>query len=78
MLDKHKAFMLSVALGCLEAVIEDERPKSARWNRINGVIDSVSRAVNIYRPEAWPIDDLVKANDLLDRINELIVEAYCE
>lgn len=76
MTDQHSAFYLSLCLVILETVKDHERPKSARYNRINNVIDSVSRAVDIYRPEAWGVADLDKAVAVIDRLDVLVKEYY--
>ncbi len=76
MTDQHSAFYLSLCLVILETVKDQERPKSARHNRLSNVVDGVSRAVDIYRPEAWGRDDLDKACAVIDRLDVLVKEFY--
>lgn len=78
MTDQHKAFYLSLALSILETIKEHEKPKSARFNKIDNVIDGVSRATDIYRPVAWKYEEMKKAEQAHDRINEMIQSMFSE
>ena len=73
---KAAALFATIALGCLEALLEGEPEKSARYNRLSNAIDSLNRVVDIYRLEAFPYADLKNAGDLLDAINDKIKELY--
>ena len=73
---KAAALFATISLGCLEALLQDEPPKSARHNRISNAIDSVNRVVDIYRLAAFPYADMKNAGEILDTINEKIKELY--
>jgi len=72
MTDDHKAFFLSVALGCFETIKQEEKPGSARYRRL----DNGLKAVDMYRPEAWGFEEMNKASSLLDEMNERIKELF--
>ena len=76
MSDQHIAFYLSLCLVILETVKDAQKPKSARWNKLNNVTDSVSRAIDIFRPEAWGYDDLQKACKVIELCDDLVKEYY--
>lgn len=76
MTDQHKAFFLSVALGAIESVRENEEPGSVRYRRMTAAIKEVCRVVDIYRPEAWGFEDMNKASALLDETNARIQEMF--
>lgn len=76
MTEQHTAFYLSLVLVILNNVQEHQLPKSARFNRLNGVNKEVSRAVEFFRPAAWGKDDLDKACIIIERIDVLLKELY--
>ena len=73
---KAAALFATIALGCLEAFLEGEPEKSARFNRLANAIDSLNRVVDIYRLEAFPYEDMRNAGEILDLINDKIKELY--
>ena len=73
---KAAALFSTISLGCLDRLLQDEPPKSARRNRISNAIDSVNRVVDIYRLEAFPYEDMRNAGEILDLINDKIKELY--
>ena len=73
---KAAALWLSVALGAIEAVKEMEIPKSARWNRLEGAVSPINRAIDQYRLSSFPIEDMANASALLDIINAEIRRLY--
>lgn len=75
-IDQHKAFFLSVALGAIEAVRDNEKPESVRHRRMTAAIKEVCRCIDIYRPEAWGFEEMNKASALLDELNERIKEMF--
>jgi hypothetical protein len=76
MIDQHRAFYLSLALVILETVKDSETPKSARWNKLRNCIENVSRAVDIYRPEAWNTADLDNACRVIELCDDLVKQFY--
>ena len=76
MTDDHKAFFLSVALGCFETIKQEEKPGSARYRRLDNALDNCLKAVDMYRPEAWGFEEMNKASSLLDEMNERIKELF--
>ena len=73
---KAAALFSTISLACLERLLEDEPPKSARANRISGAIASVNRVVDLYRLEAFQFEDMQKAGGLTDLVNDRIKEMY--
>lgn len=73
---QHKAFFLSVALGCFEAVKEQEKPGGARHRRLENAVQNCLKAVDMYLPEAWGFEDMNKAGTLIDELNERIKELF--
>lgn len=73
---EHKAFFLSVALGCFDAVKQHETPGSARCRKLDNALDNCLKAVNLYLPEAWGFEEMNKASALLDEINDRIREMF--
>lgn len=73
---KAAALHLSCALACLDAVQQMEKPKSARWNRLDGAIDAINRCIDLYRLEAFKTEDLTNAARVFDAASDLIRELY--
>ena len=76
--DREKTMMLHVALGAFESVRNDETPKSARYRRMTNAIDRLLEVLEIYHPDAWPVDDIIKASNLVDEFNIRIKEVFKE
>lgn len=76
--DNHKTFYLSLALGILETVKDQEEAKSARFNKIYNLIERVSSAIEIYQPDSWDNVDIHKAVLTLNKIDEFIHALYSE
>ena len=73
---KAAGIWLSVALGSVDAVMQLEKPHTARWNRLKGAMDQINRAVDIYVLEAFSIEDLDNASALIDLVNDEIIKRY--
>lgn len=73
---KAAALHCSVALACLDAIQRLEKPKTARWNRLDGAIDAVNRCVDLYRLQAFTTADLNNASQLIDTVNAEICRMY--
>ncbi len=78
MTDRHKAFFLSVALGCFEAVRNEERPGSTRYRKLDNAMDNCIKAVDLFNPDGFSFEDSKKAGDLIDEFNERIKQMYPE
>lgn len=76
MTEKEKTMLLHVSLAAFESVRNSEQPKSARYTRMNKAIDRILEAIEIYHPDAWPVDDIIKASDLVDEFNIRIREVF--
>lgn len=74
--DNHRAFFLSIAVGCFEAVKEHEVKGSCRYRKLDNALDNCLKAVDLYRPNAWNFEDMNKASALIDEINERIKEMF--
>lgn len=70
------ALHCSVALGCIDSLLQLEVPKSARWNRLCGAIEQINRCVDLYRLERFSVEDMNNASAILDTVNERIKEFY--
>ena len=68
--------MLHVSLAAFESVRNDEEPKSRRYIRMNKAIDRILELIEDYRVEAWPVDDIIKASDLVDEFNIRISQVF--
>lgn len=73
---EHKAFFLSVALGCFEAVKQEEAPGSTRYRKLENALQNCLKAVDLYLPQAWGFEEMNKASALLDEINGRIKEMF--
>ena len=75
---KVAALYLTVSLGCVEAVLETERKGSARHTKLSNLIDHVNRVVDVYRLEAFPLEDMRNAGALIDLVNAELKSMYPE
>lgn len=66
----------SVALGCVDTLMNMETPKSARWNRLHGALEQLNRCIDLYRLEQFGLEDLNNASAVLDAVNDKIREFY--
>lgn len=73
---KSASLWLSVALGAVDAVMQLEKPQSARWNRLKGAVKPINRAVDLYRLEEFGTEDMANASAPLDTINSEIRRIY--
>ena len=83
---KAAALHASVALGSLDALMQTERPKSARWNRLDGMVDAVNRYIELIKTElaaqqvfdgpVFSVNDMSNAAQLVDIVNDRIAEMY--
>ena len=71
--NQQKAFFLSVALGCFEAVRNEEAPKTTRFRRLDAAMDNCIKTFDLYNPGSFGPEELQKAGQLIDEINERIV-----
>jgi hypothetical protein len=74
--DKAAALHCSLSLGSLDALMQLEKPKSARYNRLRTAMDAVNRCVDLYRLEAFSTADMDNASKVIDSANEMIREMY--
>jgi hypothetical protein len=74
--DKSAALHCSLALGCMDALMQLEKPKSARWNRLKSAMESVNRCVDLYRLESFSTADMDNASKVIDAANGMIKEMY--
>ncbi len=74
--DREKTMMLHLSLAAFESVRNDEKPKSARYIRMNKAIDRILEVIDIYRIEAWPVDDIITASNLVDEFNVRITQVF--
>jgi len=70
--DKVVAFQLSFCCAILDRVRRDEKPKSARWNAVNNMEERFQRLLDMYRAEAWQVEDIEKASALFDTMERKI------
>lgn len=73
--DDTKTFFLTVVLGCLEAVWQEEikiNKHSARASRLSRGIDQTLSLIDIYCPYTWPPDKIKIACKLFDEIDHKI------
>jgi len=75
---KVAALYLTVSLGCVEAVMETERKGSARHTKLCNLVDHVNRVVDVYRLEAFPLEDMRNAGVLIDMVNDGLKSMYPE
>ena len=76
--DKIKTMMLHISLAAFETVRNEEVPKSRRYLRMNKAIDRILELIDDYRIEAWPVDDIIKASELVDEFNLRIAEVFSD
>jgi hypothetical protein len=57
-------------------VLETEERGKARHTKLCNLIDHINRVVDVYRLEAFPIEDMRKAGDLIDIINDKLKSMY--
>lgn len=73
---KAAALYINTALGAVDAVKQQAKPKSAEWNRLTGAEEVLNRCLDTYRIEAFPLADVQNATRLLDLLNEQIEAMY--
>ena len=73
---KAAALYANTALGCVDALKQQAKPKSAEWNRLDGAERSLLRVLDTYRIEKFPLADAQNAAKLLDLLNEQIAVLY--
>ena len=83
---KAAALHASVALGSLDALMQMEKPKSARWNRLDGMVDAVNRYIELIKTElaaqqgfdgpGFSVEELRAASLLIDIVNDKIEQLY--
>jgi len=75
---KGAALYMTVSLGCGETVMETERKGSARHTKLCNLVDHVNRVVDVYRLEAFPLEDMRNAGVLIDMVNDGLKSMYPE
>jgi hypothetical protein len=60
----------------MDALMQLEKPKSARWNRLKSAMESVNRCVDLYRLESFSTADMDNASKVIDAANGMIKEMY--
>jgi len=83
---KAAALHASVALGSLDALMQMEKPKSARWNRLDGMVDAVNRYIELIKADlaaqqvfdgpVFSVEELRAASLLIDIVNDKIEQLY--
>lgn len=73
---KAAALHINTALGCVDALVQLAKPKSAEWNRLRGAEDVLMRCLDTYRIERFPAEDAAKAAIIIDLVNDKIAEFY--
>lgn len=75
---RQAAFLLSICLAVTDKLIQTEKPRSARWNRLDSLNNQVLKVTDLYRPEAWGEAEMMKAGEVFDRLNDMILEAFAD
>jgi hypothetical protein len=83
---KTIAFHLSIALGSIDAAQQMEKRKSARWNRLDGLVDGINQLVELIKTDlaskqvfsglVFTREELDNAAAMIDMVNERITELY--
>ena len=83
---KAAALHASVALGSLDALMQMEKPKSARWNRLDGMVDAINSYIELIKADlaaqqvfdgpVFSVEELQTASPLIDIVNDKIEELY--
>jgi hypothetical protein len=73
---KAAALYCNTALGCIDAIKQQAKPKSAEWNRLTGAEEVLNRCLDTYRIERFPLEDAQNAAKLLDLMNQQIAALY--
>ena len=73
---KAAALYASVAFGCVNVLLELEKPTTARHNRLKGANDQFMRCVDLYRTETFPKKDMDRAGDLIDLVKAEVTRMY--
>lgn len=74
--DDHKAFLLSVALGCIASIREDEERKSFRERKMMKCEDLICETTDYYRLHIWPDEKQATADKLTDEINKICAKLF--
>lgn len=67
--DKKQAVRLNLIQALFDAMKQDEAPRSMRHNRISNLEERTFNFVNDYRTEAFPVEDMRHAGEIIDMIN---------
>lgn len=70
------SFQLSYMLAMIDNLKSREVPKSATWNRLDGLEDKANRALDYYRIHRMSCADLDRAAKLFDRLDTEIKSLY--
>lgn len=73
---KAAALHINTALGCVDALMQLAKPKSAEWNRLRGAEHTLMRCLDTYRLEKFPVEDANNAAVIIDMVNDKIKEMY--
>lgn len=74
--DDQKTMMLHIALAAFDIVLSTEKPKSARYCKINTAIDRVLEQIDIYRIEGWAPAKASRASAMVDIFNVMIAQEF--
>jgi hypothetical protein len=73
---KIASFQISYMLAMIDNLKSREKPKSATWNRLNGLEEKANQALDFYRIHRMARGDLDRAVKLFDRLDHEIACFY--
>lgn len=73
---KIASFQLSYMLAMIDNLKSRETPKTATWNRLDGLEEKANRALDHYRIHRMAKGDLDRAAKLFDRLDREIADLY--
>lgn len=73
---KAAALHVNTCLGCVDALLQQAKPKSAEYNRLRSAEAALNRCLDTYRLEKFPTEDANNAATLIDMVNDKIKEMY--
>ena len=74
--DDAKAVLLSIALGAIATIREDEEPKSFRERKMRGLEDAICDVTDQYRLHVWPDDKQAAAGQICDYVNNKLKKLF--
>lgn len=73
---KRASFKISYAMAMVDALKQEERPKSRLWNKLDNLEEHLGRVLDEFRIERFDPADLDKAARLFDSLDAMIAEMY--